>query len=372
MRGCVYADNAATSATDECALEAMLPYLKYEYANPSSVYSFSSRSAEAVDRARKTISRCINCLPEEIYFTSGGTEGDNTAVKCAAVTGKSIITSPTEHKAVLNSCRAMERNGFSVYYTDVRPDGTVDAAGYSELLKNNPGLVSVMTANNETGTIQDIAELSSRAHAAGALFHTDAVQACGHIPVDVKKLGADLLSASAHKFNGPKGVGFLYVKKGTPLTPLIDGGGQENGLRGGTLNVAGIAGMAAALENNCLCLQKNAEYISSLEKRFFDGLCSLGVGFVRNGGGLPGLLSISFHGRDSEALLHRLDLMGIAVSSGAACDSRQTQISHVLAVMKVPAEYAQGTLRFSFGKYNTPEDIDKILSSLGKILTDTE
>lgn len=366
----IYADNAATTRIDDCVFDAMLPYIREEFYNPSAVYFPAQKCSDAVEKARNIIADCINCLPEEIYFTSGGTESDNTAIKCVSVKDAGIVTVKSEHKAVLNSCLSMQKNGCSVYYADVMRDGVIDIDCYKKLVTENIGLASVMLANNETGTVQNISALSDIAHSKGVFFHTDAVQACGHINVDVKALGADMLSASAHKFNGPKGVGFLYVKKGTPIKSFVVGGSQENGLRAGTLNVAGIVGMAAALKSNCDNLNKNTEYISSIEKCFLAELDKTGLKYMRNGGGLPGLISISFPGYDAESLVHRLDFKGICVSAGAACDSRQTRISHVLGAINVPEEYAYGTLRFSFGKYNTPEEIKKIISALTEILSD--
>lgn len=373
MKRFIYADNAATTKLDEVAFEVMKPYLFVDYGNPSQPYSFARSAKEALKRARQTIADCINAEPDEIYFTSGGTESDNWAIKGIALSPlnkKATIISQIEHHAVLNSCKTLESLGYPVAYLRVDKSGTVQPQTLKNIITDNTRLVSIMTANNEIGTIQPIKELASVAHEYGAIFHTDAVQAVGHIKIDVKDLGVDLLSASAHKFNGPKGMGFLYIKNGTKISPYLDGGSQQNGLRAGTENVAVIVGMAAALKNNCDNLLQNSEHICSLENRLINRLNMAGIDYVKNGSPshIPGNVSLSFKDKDGEAILHRLDLMGISISTGAACDSVNTQVSHVINAIGLQDEYALGTIRISLGKYNTAEEVDCIVEALRKVL----
>lgn len=374
MKRFVYADNAATTKLDIDAFEAMRPYLLDEYGNASQPYAFSRKPKKALKEAREIIARCINADPEEIYFTSGGTESDNWAIKGFALgkTDKStIITSQIEHHAVLRTCEFLEKLGYPVAYLPVTREGIITSEILESFITDTTGLVSIMFANNEIGTIENIKELCDIAHKHGALFHTDAVQAVGHVKIDVKELGVDLLSASAHKFNGPKGIGFLYVKKGTKLLPYADGGAQEYGLRAGTENVPSIVGMAVALKKNCERLSENACYIEQLEHRLLESLSSTPLKFVRNGGEyhIPGNISLSFRCADGEALLHRLDLMGVSVATGAACDSVNTQVSHVLNAIGVDSDYARGTIRISLGKDNSIDEVDYIIQSLIKIFT---
>ena len=374
MKRFVYADNAATTKLDIDAFEAMKPYLLDEYGNASQPYAFSRKPKKALKEAREIIARCINADPEEIYFTSGGTESDNWAIKGVALsdaTKRAIITSQIEHHAVLRACESVEKIGYPVVYLPVNREGVVTIEALTDVITPSTHLVSVMFANNEIGTIEPIKELCEISHKNGALFHTDAVQAVGHIKIDVKELGVDMLSASAHKFNGPKGVGFLYIKKGTPLLPYADGGAQEYGLRAGTENIPSIVGMAVALKNNCERLSENADYIERLEHQLIESLSLTSIKFVRNGGAghIPGNISLSFYGADGEALLHRLDLMGICVSTGAACDTVNTQVSHVLNAIGADSDYARGTIRISLGKDNSIDDVDYIIQSLIKILT---
>lgn len=368
----IYADNAATTQLDPAALEAMGPFLTDAYGNPSQPYAFSRKPKKAIQEARATIAACIGAAPEEIFFTSGGTESDNWAIKGTADPDSSrcgLVTSAFEHHAVLHACQALQRVGYPVSYMTPSREGYITAEIFRQALSDRTRLASVMFANNEIGTIQPIRALCTTAHEMGALFHTDAVQAVGHIPIDVHALGVDMLSASAHKFNGPKGVGFLYIKKGTKIMPYVDGGAQESGLRAGTENVAGIVGMATALKNNCAALAENTKHIKALEIQFLRLLDSSGIEYIRSGGkpGLPGLLSLSFPGADGEALLHRLDLAGICVSTGSACNSRSTEISHVLKSIQLEARYARGTIRISLGKNNTEDDIAAIFCALRKI-----
>lgn len=368
----IYADNAATTQLAPEALAEMMPYLQAEYGNVSQPYSFARAAKKALRHARETIARCINAEPEEIYFTSGGTESDNWAIK-GVMFGRrdnySLITSSIEHHAVLHSAVAVDRMGFPVVYLPVDSTATVTPEVLASSITDSTKLVSIMFSNNEVGTIQPIEELVRIAHRHGALFHTDAVQAVGHIAIDVKKLEVDMLSASAHKFNGPKGVGFLYIKKGTTINPYIDGGSQEYGLRAGTENVALIVGMAKALEKNCAEIPSFTVKMRELESCLIQKLNEAGVDYKRNGNNCaPGNISLSFKGAEGERLLHRLDLKNIYVSTGSACDSKSTQISHVLQAMKLDKEYAVGTIRVSFGKDNTIEDASAIADAIASIL----
>ncbi len=370
----VYADNAATTRLDEEVFEAMKPWLLDEYGNASQPYSFSRKPKEALKNAREIIATCINAMPEEIYFTSGGTESDNWAIKGVASTNnnhRATITSAFEHHAILHACEAIERLGYPVAYMWPDRSGTVAPETLESYITDETLLVSVMYANNELGTIQPIKELCDVAHSHNALFHTDAVQAVGHVEIDVQKLGVDMLSASAHKFNGPKGIGFLYVRKGVVLQPYADGGAQEYGMRAGTENIASIVGMASALKKNIDSLKKNQEHVLDLEKMLLQSLNERSIPYVRNGGGhtLPGIISLSFDGKDGEAILHRMDLMGISISTGSACDSKNTEISHVLQAIRMPESLAKGTIRISLGKNNTEDDVEAIATALKKIIS---
>lgn len=369
----IYADNAATTRLDREAFEAMKPWLLDEYGNASQPYSFSRKPKAALKKARETIAECINALPEEIYFTSGGTESDNWAIKGVVFSNydhRAIVTSAFEHHAVLHSCEALERLGCPVAYMWPDINGIITAENLGTYITDMTLLVSVMFANNELGTIQPIQELCNVAHAHNAVFHTDAVQAVGHMKIDVRKLGVDMLSASAHKFNGPKGIGFLYIRKGMDLRSYADGGAQEFGMRAGTENIASIVGMAVALKKNIESLDQNHEYVISLERMLLQKLNQSGITYIRNGGDhtLPGIISLSFDGKDGEAILHRMDLMGISISTGSACDSRNTEISHVLQAIHMQDSLAKGTVRISLGKDNTEEDVESIVVALKKIL----
>lgn len=370
----IYADNAATTRLDDDAFLAMKPFLLESYANASQPYTFSRSAKKALKDARETIASCINAAPDEIFFTSGGTESDNWAIKGISFIEQSkcrIIVSSIEHHAIIHSCEALMNAGHSVFITPVDQQGFVIEDIFRRILNNFPNLVSVMLANNEIGTIQSIKELCSAAHDRNALFHTDAVQAVGHIPVNVKDLGVDLLSASAHKFNGPKGIGFLYLRHGINYPSFHSGGTQEGGMRAGTENIASIVGMAEALRINCETMAQTASRLLELETILIQILYDAGIDFRRNGGTnhIPGNLSLSFRELDGEMLLHRLDLKGICVSTGAACDSNRTQISHVLTAINLPEEYARGTIRISLGKYNSKEDVVSIANELVKIVS---
>lgn len=369
----VYADHAATTQLDIDAFEAMKPFLLHEFGNASQPYSFARTARAALKSSRAKIAKCINAEPEEIYFTSGGTESDNWAIKSTIYVygdNRATITSQIEHHAVLHACHAAERMGFPVIYLPVDDSGIIHPDCLLEYMSDNAKLVSVMYANNEIGTIQPIKALCEIAHSKGALFHTDAVQAVGHIPIDVKELNVDMLSASAHKFNGPKGIGFLYIKKGTQIAPYADGGAQEFGMRAGTENVASIVGMAVALDKNCNRMNSVNAHLRELEDCLISTLEEAGLDYIRNGGNarIPGNVSLSFRGSEGEMLLHRLDLMGISVSTGSACDSENTQLSHVLAAIHLPEEYAKGTIRISLGYENTEREVSYIAASLIKIL----
>jgi len=373
MKHFIYADNAATTKIDEDALKAMLPWLQDEYGNASQPYSFARNVRKAIAEAREATAQCIGCLPEEIYFTSSGTESDNWAVKGLLERGdtRKTVTSQIEHHAILNACAAIERLGFPVEYLPVDRQGVL----MPETLRNamtthHTKLVSVMMANNETGVIEPISDLAAIAHEHNALFHTDAVQAVGHIPVDVRSMGVDMLSASGHKFNGPKGIGFLYIRKGTKIYPFMDGGAQESGLRAGTENIAGIVGMAAALKKNCAELTRTALRLQNMKRAFLDVLKCESIDFILNGSdkSLPGHINISIKDASGEMLLHRLDLKGICISTGSACDSVNTRLSHVIKATSVPAEYAEGTIRISFGRDNKESEAVETACAIVDIL----
>lgn len=369
----IYADNAATTQLDKAAFDAMLPWLLNEYGNASQLYTFARKPKKALADARATIAECIGALPEEIYFTSGGTESDNWVIKTSAFSDPqkhATLTSAFEHHAILHSCMAIETLGYPVNYIRPSCEGYITPEILTKHITGNIRLVSVMFANNEIGTIQPIQALCAIAHAHSAMFHTDAVQAMGHVPINVHELDVDFLSASAHKFNGPKGIGFLYIRKGVQLPPYIDGGAQENEHRAGTENVAAIVGMAAALQANCTLLKQNQQHITNLEQQLLTKLNDAGIIYKCNGGNnkLPGLLSLSFPNRDGEAILHRMDLMGICISTGSACNSIHTEISHVLQAIQLNESYAKGTIRISLGKNNTEADVQTIATALKKIL----
>ena len=374
MKQHIYADNAATTKLDKTTLEAMLPWLLEEYGNASQLYAFARKPKKALADARATIAECIGALPEEIYFTSGGTESDNWVIKSSAFSDSKkqvMITSAFEHHAILHSCSTIEHFGYPVVYMSPSNEGYITPENLEKHITENTRLVSIIFANNELGSIQPIQELCKVAHAHGALFHTDAVQAVGHIKINVHELGVDFLSASAHKFNGPKGIGFLFIRKGAELRPYVDGGSQENLHRAGTENIASIVGMAAALKTNSDLLDKNQLHILKLEKQLLARLDESGVVYRCNcvESKLPGLLSLSFPDKDGEAILHRMDLMGISISTGSACDSVNAEISHVLKAIHLAENYAKGTIRISLGKNNTQEDVENIVASLVKIVS---
>ena len=370
MKEYVYADNAATTRLSNKAFECMLPYLQNEYGNASQLYSFARSPKKALKEARQVIATCIGAQPSEIYFTSCGTESDNWVINGAVQQHLPIVTSSIEHHAILRPCESAKRCGCSVSLLPVTKEGIVLSSSVKEVVHSSCGLLSVMYANNEIGTIQPIKELATIAHENGWLMHTDAVQAIGHTRINVRELGVDMLSASAHKFNGPKGIGFLYIKEGVNWPALIKGGTQENGLRAGTENVASIVGMATALEENVISICENESHLAHLEEILISNLSRSGIAFYRNGAEnhIKGNVSLSFPNRSGESIMHRLDLKGICVSTGSACDSKETQISHVLKAIGLEEMLAKGTIRISLSKYNTEHDMMKIVQVLVGIL----
>ena len=365
----IYADNAATTELSQKAYESMLPYLLYEYGNASQPYSFSRNSKKALNESRATIAECIGALPEEIYFTSCGTESNNWVIQGAIRQRLPIVTSSIEHHSILRPCSLTKKK----QYLPVTNSGMVLPAALEKAISiANNGLVSIMYANNEIGTIQPIQELAYLAHNQGWLFHTDAVQAVGHTHINVKELDIDMLSSSAHKFNGPKGIGFLYIKKGIDWPPLLLGGSQELGHRAGTENIASIVGMSVALRENYISLDRNITHLQTLEDILLTSLKDSGINFHRNGHPehIAGNLSLSFIDKDGEAILHRLDLLGISISTGSACDSKRTQISHVLKAINLDERRAKGTIRISLGHDNTIEDVKSIVNALVKVINE--
>lgn len=372
----VYADNAATTQMSDSALQAMMPLLTDIYGNPSSLHSVGQIAKEHLEAARETVAECIGADPKEIYFTSGGSEADNQAIRSAAYIGarkgkKHIISSKFEHHAVLHTLDALKKEGFEVTLLDVYSNGIVKPEDVANAITDETCLVTIMTANNEIGTIQPIAEIGKICKEKGVLFHTDAVQAVGHIPVNVKDMNCDMLSVSAHKFHGPKGVGFLYARKGILLTNIIYGGAQERNKRAGTENMASIVGMATAIKDATDHLQENAEKVTAMRNRLIDGL--KGIERSRINGDLehhlPGTLNMCFEGIEGESLLLLLDAKGICASSGSACTSGSLDPSHVLLSIGVPVEIAHGSLRLSISEYNTMEQMEHIVKSVPEVVS---
>ena len=372
----VYADNAATTQLSENAFKAMMPLLTDIYGNPSSLHSVGQIAKEHLEAARETVAECIGADPKEIYFTSGGSEADNQAIRSAAYIGarkgkKHIISSKFEHHAVLHTLDALKKEGFTVTLLDVYSNGIVKPEDVANAITDETCLVTIMTANNEIGTIQPIAEIGKICKEKGVLFHTDAVQAVGHIPVNVKDMNVDMLSVSAHKFHGPKGVGFLYARKGILLTNIIYGGAQERNKRAGTENMASIVGMATAIKDATDHIQENAEKVTAMRNRLIDGL--KGIERSRINGDLehhlPGTLNMCFEGIEGESLLLLLDAKGICASSGSACTSGSLDPSHVLLSIGVPVEIAHGSLRLSISEYNTMEQMDHIVNSVPEVVS---
>ena len=371
----VYADNAATTQMSRTAIEAMLPYMETIYGNPSSLHSVGQQASEALQSARERVAKCLNASPREIYFTSGGSEADNQAILSAARLGerkgkKHIISTAFEHHAVLHTLKKLEKEGFDVELLPVGPTGTVTAQQVKDAIRADTCLVTVMYANNEIGSILPIAEIGQVCHDAGVPFHTDAVQAAGHIPIDVKAQHIDMLSLSAHKFHGPKGIGLLYARQGVPLTSLIEGGAQERGKRAGTENIPAIMGMAAALEEACAHIDENARKVSALRDRLIAGLSKIPHSALNGDpvNRLPGNVSFCFEGIEGESLLLLLDAKGICASSGSACTSGSLDPSHVLLAIGRPHEVAHGSLRLSLCEWNTDEDVDRILAAVPEVV----
>ena len=373
-RKVIYADHAATTQLAPKALEAMLPFLRSEYGNPSSLYSFSRLPQMAVKTARQTIALAINAKENEIFFTSGGSESNNWVLKGLAFEPhrkderKHIITSAIEHHSVLNAVNDLKRLGFDVTMLPVNKFGEIEEEVFCNAICPETICISIMYANNEIGTIQNIPALARIARRYRVPFHTDAVQVAGHLPLDVKKLKVDFMSASAHKFNGPKGIGFLYIRKGMKLSNLISGGDQEQGRRAGTENVAAILGMAEALKIHSIHMHENVKHISQLSTRFRNELQRT-IPFAQFNGSpdhcLPGIVSVSFPGLNGEALMHLLDLKsGVIVSTGSACNSQKKQPSHVLKAIKLSTKNAKGTIRVSFAHENTVSDVNAVVRAI--------
>lgn len=371
----IYLDNASTTKLDKRVLDRMLPYLTEEYGNPSAIYKPAKTARKAVEEARATVAKILNCEPAEIYFTASGSESDNTAIKGIARRyrdkGRHIITSKIEHPAVLETCKALEREGFDVTYISVDGNGILDLKELENSIREDTILISVMFANNEIGTLQPVKEIGEIAKRHGVFFHTDAVQAVGSEWIDVKRLGIDSLSLSAHKFHGPKGVGALYVKSGVRFERFVDGGHQEKGRRAGTENVAGIVGLAAAMEISYAELQEKNSRVRAL-RDYYEAEVEKRIPYIKRNGDqkkrLAGTSNISFEFIEGEGLLLNLDLKGICASSGSACTSGSLDPSHVLLAIGLKHEIAHGSLRISIGKYNTKEEIDFLVESLVEIV----
>lgn len=374
MKKFIYADNAATTAIAPEVLASMMPYLTEQYGNPSSIYSLGQQSKTAIEDARERVASLFNAEKSEIYFTASGTEADNWAIKGAARAnrnkGNHIISTQIEHHAVLHSLHSLEKEGFEVTYLPVNQDGLISLDELRNAIKDTTILISVMYANNEIGTIEPIAEIGTIAREKGILFHTDAVQAAGHVAIDIKALQVDMMSVSAHKFYGPKGVGALYIRKGTKIENLIDGGAQENKRRAGTENVAGIVGMATALEMTSKHQQENAKKIRQLRDTLIDGL--LEIPYSRLNGSretrLDNNVNISFQFVEGESILLKLNANGICASSGSACTSGSLDPSHVLLAIGLPHEIAHGSTRYTLSEKNTKDDIDYIIEMTKKVI----
>ena len=371
----IYLDNAATTRVSDAALDAMLPYFRQQYGNPSSLYAFGQEAKEALERARATVAGVLNCEPREIIFTSGGSEADNQAIRSAAAIGaragkRHIISTAFEHHAVLHTLSKLEKEGFEVTLLDVHSDGLVRVEELEAAIRQDTCLVTVMYANNEIGTIQPIAEIGRVCRERGVLFHTDAVQAAGHLPIDVRAQNIDLLSLSAHKFHGPKGVGALYARRGIALTNLIEGGAQERGRRAGTENTAGIAGMAAALDEAARNMERDSAKMTALRDRLIAGLSRIPHSAL-NGDAerrLPGNVSFCFEGIEGESLLLLLDDKGVCASSGSACTSGSLDPSHVLLAIGRPHEVAHGSLRLTLSGETSEEDIDYTIKAVTEVV----
>ena len=371
----IYADNAATTKMSRTAIDAMLPYMETYYGNPSSLHTVGQQAAEALMTARQTVAECLGCQPREITFTSGGSEADNQALVSAARIGerkgrKHIISTAFEHHAILHTLKKLEKEGFDVQLLDVGPTGTVTAQQVADAIREDTCLVTIMYANNEIGSILPIPEIGAVCREKGVLFHTDAVQAAGHLHIDVKAQNIDMLSLSAHKFHGPKGVGVLYARQGIPLTNPIEGGAQERGKRAGTENIPGIVSMAAALKEACAHIDENAAKVSALRDKLMAGLSQIPHSAL-NGDPvhrLPGNVNFCFEGIEGESLLLLLDAKGICASSGSACTSGSLDPSHVLLAIGRPHEVAHGSLRLSLCEWNTQEEVDYMLQVIPEVV----
>ena len=371
----VYADNAATTCVSRAAIDAMLPYLLEDYGNPSSLYAFGQKAKEALQEDRETVAKCIGATPREIYFTSGGSEADNQAIVSAARVGarhgkKHLISTKFEHHAVLHTLKKLEKEGFEVTLLDVHEDGVVRLEDVEAAIRPDTCLVTVMFANNEIGTTQPIREIGALCREKGIPFHTDAVQAAGHMPIDVVDMNIDMLSMSGHKFHAPKGVGVLYARKNMPLVNIIEGGAQERGKRAGTENVAGIVALAAALKESCEHMEENTAKIIPMRDKLFAELSKIPHSKI-NGSlehHVPGTVNMCFEGIEGESLLLLLDRDGICASSGSACTSGSLDPSHVLLSIGLPHEVAHGSLRLSIGEYNSMDEIDHIIEVVPKVV----
>ena len=371
----IYADNAATTRMSEAAVAAMLPAMREGYGNPSSLYAFGQEAKERLEAAREQIARCLGCDAREVTFTSGGSEADNQALRSAAALGarrgkRHIVSTAFEHHAVLHTLKRLEQEGFSVTLLDVHENGIVRPEEVAAAIREDTCLVSVMYANNEIGTVQPIAEIGAICREKGVVFHTDAVQAVGHIPVDVRRDNIDMLSLSGHKFHGPKGVGVLVCRRGIPLTPLIEGGAQERGKRAGTENVPAICGMAAALAESCEKREENARRLTVLRDRLIAGLTAIPHSAL-NGDAvsrLPGNVNVCFEGIEGESLLLLLDDKGVCASSGSACTSGSLDPSHVLLAIGRPHEVAHGSLRLTLSEENTAEEVETIIAAVTEVV----
>ena len=371
----IYADNAATTKISQTAMKAMISAMENSYGNPSSIHQIGMAANDALQTAREQIARCLGCMPKEIFFTSGGTESDNQAIMSAAMLGakknkRHIISTAFEHHAVLHTLRRLKEQGFEIQLLDVGAEGNITAAQVEEAIRPDTCLVTVMFANNEIGSVLPIAEIGEACRAHGVLFHTDAVQAAGHIPVNVKKQNIDMLSLSAHKFHGPRGIGALYVKRGIELTSLMEGGGQERGKRPGTENLPAIMGMAAALKEECTLMEQNEAKVIAMRDRLIQGLSQIPYSIL-NGSRekrLPGNVNFCFEGVSGESLLLLLDSRGICASSGSACASGALDPSHVLLSLGLAPEIAQGSLRISLDISNTEEEIDYMLEVIPQVV----
>ena len=371
----IYADNAATTKISQTAMKAMISAMENSYGNPSSMHQIGMAANDALQTAREQIARCLGCMPKEIFFTSGGTESDNQAIVSAAMLGakqnkRHIISTAFEHHAVLHTLRRLKEQGFEIQLLDVGAEGNITAAQVEEAIRPDTCLVTVMFANNEIGSVLPIAEIGEVCRAHGVLFHTDAVQAAGHIPVNVREQNIDMLSLSAHKFHGPRGIGALYVKRGIELTSLMEGGGQERGKRPGTENLPAIMGMAAALKEECSLMEENAARVAAMRDRLLQGLFQIPYSIL-NGprdNRLPGNVNFCFEGVSGESLLLLLDSKGICASSGSACASGALDPSHVLLALGLAPEIAQGSLRISLDISNTEEEIDYMLEVIPQVV----